>query len=63
MVATAVLHAWPSPGHDFAVPSPAMQRLGMLARSAPAPRVRLALCWTTDRTGRPVAHWDAEPPD
>lgn len=63
MAAIAVLNTRPSPDHDFAVPSSAMQRLGTLARSAPAPQVCLALCWTTDRTGRPVAHWDAEPPD
>jgi len=63
MVATAVLHARPSPGHDFAVPSPAMQCLGTFACSAPALRACLASCWTINRTGRPVAHWDAEPPD
>ena len=63
MAAIAVLHAWPTPGHDFALSSSTVQRLDLLARSAPAPRPRLALCWTTDRTGRPVAHWDVEPPD
>ena len=63
MAANAVLHARPPPGHNFAVPSPAVQRLNLFARWAPALRPRLVLCWTTDRTGRPVAHWDAEPPD
>ncbi len=63
MAATAVLHAWPLPGYDFAVLSPAVQRSGLLARNAPAPQPRLVLCWTTDRTGWTVAHWNAEPPD
>ena len=63
MAAIAVLHARPSPGHAFAVPPSGVQRLGLFARSAPAPRPRLVLCWTTGRTGRTVSHWDVEPPD
>ena len=54
------------PGYaPVASPIAAVERLARLAHTAamPAPRPRLVLCWTVDGDGRPVCHWDAEPPD